>query len=896
LGLERLEERSLLAIDFVSLHPIAIPAAAELGALAVATDAAGDSYVTGSFTGTVDFGGMTLTSQSSADIFVAKYNANSTLLWTTDVAGTGSNTSAGTAVTLHSNDDVYVTGTFRGPVTFDTAPGTTLAAPPGNPSMFLAEYDPNGTFIFATAPTGTGSSQGQSVAIEPTTGSAIVMGTYNGTVSFNLGRSSNTNTLTSAGTNNEMFLVQAEAGDGVAGWADALGTGSGLSAPDQAGGVATDSNGNIYLTGSFTGTANLDPHGSLPFTSSGGSDGFAEKLDRDGNISWAVPISGGGSDRGTGIAASSAGSVYVAGTFQGGVSLGDFSLTGSTTVGSGNTDGFLAKIDTTGTPVWFENVGAGATSLDTTAVALDGSENVYVVGGYQSTGNFNPNSGTVQDLKSQGEGALDAYLLEFDSAGNFVFDKSAGGSGTDFVSSLAVNSTGSVSLAGQTTPPSTFGPIRLLGGAQESFVARMGTGPAIIRGVFGDFDGDGKTDPAVFEPSTSTFYIAASEAGNESIQFGRGTLFGGNPINVSADYDGDGVMDPAVFEPSTATFYIHAATDNVAIQFGIGTNFGGHPVPVPGDYEGDGRIDPAVFEPSTSTFYIARHSASNESVQFGQGTNFGGHPVPIPRDFEGDGKIDPAVFEPSTATFYIARHSAPNEAVQFGQGTNFGGHPVVVPGNYEGDGKIDPAVFEPSTATFDIARHSAPNEAVQFGQGTNFGGHPIVVPGNYEGDGQTDPAVYEPSSSTFSIARHSAPNEAVQFGQGTSFGGNPIAVPALFEGGSALDPAVFEPSSSTFYIARHSAPNEAVQFGQGTNFGGHPVPISAPMSPSYGSIGGFATGDVTVVPDNRVGGPVTTVPVVSSQGRLLRVLTARRNPRLPGPAIHLLFRRGRART
>jgi hypothetical protein len=85
-----------------------------------------------------------------------------------------------------------------------------------------------------------------------------------------------------------------------------------------------------------------------------------------------------------------------------------------------------------------------------------------------------------------------------------------------------------------------------------------------------------------------------------------------------------------VFEPSTSTFYIaEYDAGNVAIQFGQGTLAGGHPIVSPADFQGDGAIDPAVFEPSTSTFYIARHHESNEAVQFGQGTKFGGHPIPI---------------------------------------------------------------------------------------------------------------------------------------------------------------------------------------------------------------------------------------------------------------------------
>jgi hypothetical protein len=384
----------------------------------------------------------------------------------------------------------------------------------------------------------------------------------------------------------------------------------------------------------------------------------------------------------------------------------------------------------------------------------------------------------------------------------------------------------------------------------------------------GDFDGDGRTDPAVFEPSTATFYIAESKMGNEAIQFGIGTNNGGNPVNVSASYEGDGITDPAVFEPSTSTFYIHTSRGNEAIQFGIGTLYGGHPIPVPADYEGDGIIDPAVFEPSTSTFYIARHNAPNATVQFGIGTNYGGHPVPVPGNFEGDGRVDPAVFEPSTSTFFIARHNAPNEAVQFGIGTLYGGSPVVVPGNYEGDGTTDPAVFEPSTATFFIARHNAPNEAVQFGIGTRYGGHPVVVPADYEGDGQTDPAVFEPSTATFFIARHNAPNEAVQFGQGSLYGGHPIVSPGDFEGDGRIDPAVFEPSTSTFFIARHNAPNASVQFGQGTLFGGHPVPISSPMSPA--STGGVVTGALGTVVANAPPPAPTAIRLIPAGLPLVR--------------------------
>ncbi len=386
----------------------------------------------------------------------------------------------------------------------------------------------------------------------------------------------------------------------------------------------------------------------------------------------------------------------------------------------------------------------------------------------------------------------------------------------------------------------------------------------------GDFDGDGLADPATLDTRTSTFYIQESSDGVQVIQFGQGTLYGGNPINVSAAYGTDGITDPAVFQASTSTFYIHTSTRDYAIQVGVGTNAGGNPIPVPGDYQGDGIIDPAVFDARTATWYIATQQAVNVTIQFGQGTLYGGNPVPVPAKYQGAGDTDLAVFQPSTSTYSIMKQSAPNVAVQIGIGTNAGGKPIPVSANYEGNGTIDPAVFEPSTATWTIAQQGGTKLTVQFGQGTLYGGHPVPVPANYPGAGQTDLAVFEPSTSTFNIQKHVALNAKVQIGVGTLSGGAPVVSPADFEGDGVTDPATFEPSTSTFFIARHNASNEAVQIGVGTSIGGHPVPITTPLA-SVASVAvittraaapGLIAADLGVAAD----GPVTAIaaaPAVS---------------------------------
>jgi hypothetical protein len=284
----------------------------------VAVDDASNVYVTGYFSGTMDFGGGPLIAAGFDDVFLAKFTGAGGHLWSKRFGGTSSQQAFGVAVDPSGN--VIIVGHFLGNIDFGGANlvGVHLDA-------FAAKFDPTGLHLWSKR---FGSTLAQSVQAVTTdeAGNVYLAGTFSTSIDFGGG------VLTSAGADDAFLAKLNPAGNHL--WSKRFGD---AAASQVVTTVAVDPTERVTIGGHFAGTADF---GAGVLSSAGLEDLFVAQFQGGGTIEWSARYGDGAAQFVEALVADPLGDRVLAGNFAGAVDFGGGSL-----ASEGAEDAFLARLD-----------------------------------------------------------------------------------------------------------------------------------------------------------------------------------------------------------------------------------------------------------------------------------------------------------------------------------------------------------------------------------------------------------------------------------------------------------------------------------------------------------------------------------------------------------------------
>lgn len=218
-------------------------------------------------------------------------------------------------------------------------------------------------------------------------------------------------------------------------------------------GTAVDSEGSVYLTGSFIDSVDFNPgiEDSVVYFM-GNADSYLVKFNSNGDFEWVRTILGSQGNLGQSVSVDNQDNVYYGGYFRGtvyyqvGNDVDSLVSDNSISVTTGSYDVFLQKLDSDGNVQWTKSL-AGGGSEWLHDIEVDDSGNVYSTGYFQEGADFDPG---VDTYSLSSPGLASAFISKLDTDGNFVWAKSfeAGANGSSNGRSICSGGNGSITVVG----------------------------------------------------------------------------------------------------------------------------------------------------------------------------------------------------------------------------------------------------------------------------------------------------------------------------------------------------------------------------------------------------------------------------------------------------------------
>ena len=368
----------------------------------IALDSSGNIYVVGYYQNTVDFGGGNVKSNGSWDAFILKLNSSGTFQWVKSYGGSTGN-DLGRDVVVDSNDNVIMLGTFRGTVNFDSGDGGGFYTS-NDYDVFLIRLNSSGIWQSVWVTTSSGSADGRALAID-SNNVTYLTGSYSGSVTFGANNRTATNS-------NDLFIHKIDTYDNDNN--TQLTYALNVDTTQKAKGIAVDSSGNIYATGTFQNTVNF---GGGNITTSG-KDIYLLKLNSSLVFQWVKRFArddgAAGQAFGTAVAVDDDGNVYSVGQIGGNYNLG-----GQDVASGSNNDAYIVKHDSSGTFQWSKTFGGGS-GMDTydkvQDIVIDSNDFIITAGQISGNTNFSTVGGNTIDFGSDAHN----WVLKIKSATGLI--------------------------------------------------------------------------------------------------------------------------------------------------------------------------------------------------------------------------------------------------------------------------------------------------------------------------------------------------------------------------------------------------------------------------------------------------------------------------------------------